>query len=295
MSRTELTAITISTAVLIAVVFGVFSNLDDGIADIDRQKSDRAPQMSSADRGVRRASEVISKKTADAEPNQADPADEWINPNLPDAKTVRAGVRESAIRRVKTAYTLLLNNLGLASEQRDDMISFLVEAHIARTTTEYDRGELTDEFGRQIAIKEIIGEAKLEEFLVLEQNLREYTEVQTLQTAFERNGTPFPEARRDALFDILVETRSQYIDLEPPPGVEVDSMQNFEYLMNQSQEYHRHVLELAPSVLSPQQVQHLYERYEANSYEWQHLAEINRITIDDPEMVGVPIIYPAEF
>ncbi|HZW59327.1 MAG TPA: hypothetical protein VFE85_03445, partial [Woeseiaceae bacterium] len=38
----------------------------------------------------------------------------------------------------------------------------------------------------------------------------------------------------------------------------------------------RLVLELAPSVLSPEQVQHLFERYQALSYEWAAALEVQR-------------------
>ncbi len=68
------------------------------------------------------------------------------------------------------------------------LLQFLIEDEIARTRTRYSDGIGMDEHERSARIAEIIGDAKLQQFLALENNLGEYKEVQYVQSALQEKG-----------------------------------------------------------------------------------------------------------
>jgi hypothetical protein len=77
------------------------------------------------------------------------------------------------------------------------------------------------------------------------------------------------------LFEILVEVRDQYWT-ELPVGIEADSIEAQEYRRTQRSEFERHVMELAPSVLAPDQLVFLDQQYQRLSYQRANDLEIDR-------------------
>ena len=114
---------------------------------------------------------------------------------------------------------------------------------------------------RSDRIADLIGDPKLQEFLALESNLVAYSESQRIALLLQRNSVPLTQTQREGLFDILVGVRDWY---QAPPA-KIESIEQLEQFLIQLDEYERHVVELAPSVLSANQVVHLFERYQRGS------------------------------
>lgn len=203
-----------------------------------------------------------------------------------------AFIREEATRSVSEAYSLLFDHLELDSREKDDLFSLLVEDYIASTWTEYKRGETIDKEDQSKRIAAIIGEDKLQEFRALEQNIGSYWEVQKISSLFERNGVPITGTQRDKLLTILIETKSQNKP-KPPLDAERRSIEYLEYRLSQMDEYQRHVLELAPSVLSPEQVVLLFEQYQYMSYQRADALELQKQRRADHPTEDHPLAYPA--
>jgi hypothetical protein len=187
-----------------------------------------------------------------------------------DEETVRKRFRESAVRDIRDAYSLLFEDLGLTPQEKDDLFSFLVEVQIAGLTI-YQRGKILqpgktmDEDERLNRIAAIIGYPKLKRFLTLERHVATYSEVHRIGSLLERKGVPLTEEQRDGLFDILAATRNRDYATVPSADVERDSA--VEQTLFRINERERHVIELAPSVLSPRQVVYLHAQYQHCSEE----------------------------
>ena len=181
-----------------------------------------------------------------------------------DEATSRKEIREEVTRDVHGIYELPIAGLGLTSSQQDGLLSFLIEDEIARTRTVYSSGIGMDAEERSARIAAIIGEAKLEQFLALEQNIHEYREAYYVQSMLKEKGTPLTDTQQDELVKILVDVRAQ-IDMKPLAHVESNSIESLERTLDRLDEYQRLALELAPSVLSAKQVDYMFERYQALS------------------------------
>jgi hypothetical protein len=197
-----------------------------------------------------------------------------------DENTVREDVRKDATRDIHEAYSLLFEDLGLTPQEKDALFEFLIEVRIASTDTGYQRSTTMDEVERANRIWNIIGYPKLQQFLALEQNLFAYSEVQRIGSMLERRGVPVTETQRDGLFDMLVTTRNEYL---APSNIE-RSIEGVEQIVAQIDERERHVIELAPSVLSPRQVAYLHERYQqCSDVRARSLELLRQRRADDPD------------
>jgi len=194
--------------------------------------------------------------------------------DVTDENARRKEVRKDAAREVPELYSHLLEDLNLTPKHKNDLISLLIEFQVAattrldvddqspRTATLVLRGKPIDEKERSQKIAAIIGEEKLRQFLTLERNLSAYSEVKTIASVLNANGVPLTEVQRDQLLDRLVQTRNQYMTT---PFADVTSIEDLERIVAERDEYERHVVELAPSVLSPSQVPYVFEQYQYQS------------------------------
>jgi hypothetical protein len=259
----------------------------------ERGEATQSQENSSLDAGLK---ELVSETTVAPEA----PLDDRGNQTVPEvdegvARKIaeeEAFIREQAIRSVSEAYSLLFHDLELDSREKDDLSSLLVEDYIASTWTQYKRGETIDKEEQSRRIAAIIGDTELQQFRALEQNIRSYWEVQKIASLFERNGVPVTGTQTDELLTLLIETRNQNKP-RPPSDAESRSIEYFEYKLSQMDEYQRHVMELAPSVLSPEQVVLLSEQYQHLSFQRSDALESQKQRRADHPTEDLPLAYPA--
>jgi hypothetical protein len=192
-----------------------------------------------------------------------------------DEAISRKEIREEVTRDVRGIYPLLIRDLHLTSSQQDALLAFLIEDEISRTRTSYSSGIGMDEQERSARIAAIIGEAKLQQFLALEQNIHEYREAYYLQSVLKQKGAPLTETQQDGLVKILIDVREQ-IDMKPPAHIKSNSIESLEHTLDRLDEYERLALELATSVLSAKQVEYMFERYQALSYRRADALELHK-------------------
>ena len=201
----------------------------------------------------------------------------------------REWVAEETAQGIREDYLLLIEQLGLSSSEKEALLIFLTEDAVTRTKTSYSDGIGMDEHERSARIQEILGETKLREFLSLESNLKEFRELQYVQNMLQDKGVPLTEKQSEGLFEILVGVRGQ-VDMARPQNVEPGSLEALEYTLTQLDEYDRLVAELVPSVLSPSQAQHMFERNLEYSYrrsatlEWHRQRQFDNL--DDGVALG---------
>jgi hypothetical protein len=189
----------------------------------------------------------------------------------PDEATLRADMRKQATQDVRDSYSLLLEDLDLPSEQTKDLeallIDMLVEGMWSGTSTFEIRGREIPQQERYERIAGVIGDHNLLRFLELEQNSRAYWETQMIASLLRRNDLPLTKIQRDGVLDILVEVNARYPHTAPPADVDDESVEWIEHVLMQHDEHDRHVMELAPSVLSQDQVVRLFAKYQSMSRE----------------------------
>jgi hypothetical protein len=215
------------------------------------------------------------------------------NSNMADEEATAKWVREDLTREVPEDYSLLLKHLGLTLSEEESLLQFLIEDEIARTKTRYSDGIGMDEHERSARIAEIIGDAKLQQFLALENNLGEYKEVQYVQSALQEKGVPLTDTQQDRLLKIVIDTREQ-IDTNLPAHLKPGSMEALEHRLNQIDENDRLVVELASSVLSVKQVEYVFERNQAHSYRRADILEWHKQRRADNPDDDLPLSYPAK-
>jgi hypothetical protein len=184
-----------------------------------------------------------------------------------DEATVRARVRKQAGEDVIIGYTFLLDDLGLSREARADLVALLVEMQIEQVWHDYQRGRTIGDQERADRIAAAIGYEKLEQFLALEQSGRAYYEAYQIALLLQRRGAPTTVAQREGVFEILAKVNDWYPPAALPADVERNSLESVEHALMQYDEHDRHVIELAPGVLSPKQVVLLFEQYQKMSRE----------------------------
>lgn len=205
---------------------------------------------------------------------------------------IRAEVREESIQRVGEIYPFIMKSLYLTKGQEEALMALLVEAEIARTRTAGSdgRGLDKDDFSNRIA--GIIGESKQKEFLKLDSYRGEYAEALRVGSILAGQDVPLTETQRDGLLKILVDVRDQIAEM-PLPALEPRSLAALEFRLDQMDDYERLVVELAPSVLTAEQVEHLFDRYQALSYQRAEALEAQReARANDPTKSNVPLWYP---
>ncbi|HSC13938.1 MAG TPA: hypothetical protein VLI71_02425 [Gammaproteobacteria bacterium] len=189
----------------------------------------------------------------------------------PDEATLRADMRKQAAQDVRDSYSLLLEDLDVPAEQKKDLeallIDMLVEGMWTATSTFEIRGREIPQQERYERIADVIGDQNLLRFLELEQNSRAYWETQMIASLLRRNDLPLTKTQRDGVFDILVEVNARYPHSSPPADVDDESVEWIEHVLMTHEEHDRHVMELAPTVLSQDQVVRLFAKYQSMSRE----------------------------
>jgi hypothetical protein len=228
------------------------------------------------EQGVSAAVPTETTATPDAPPPDQPVTERSARPRDPrDEATRREQDRRSTLDDVKIAYTLLFKDLRLSEQDEMDLIALLVDLQLESAWTSYQKGRTISAEERSERISAVIGPEKLEQFLALEQNRPAYWETYQIALLLQRRGVPTTPAQRDGIFDILVDVRSQYPATRPPAEVDPSSAEYIAHIHRQQDDFDRHVIELAPGVLSPTQVSHLFQAYDRMSreridlFEWQ--------------------------
>ena len=173
-------------------------------------------------------------------------------------------IREESAQYVNNVYPLILGELELTTHQEAELLSLLIEAETAATKTFFSSGEGMND--RSAKIADIIGQSKLNEFLQLEQYRAEYAELRSLESMFNDHDVSLSDLQRHSLGEILVKTRKRF-NSDVPAGMDPMSSEYIQHHLDQMDDFDRLVLELAPSVLSREQVELLFDRYQALAYE----------------------------
>ena len=276
---------------LVALVYGIGSHRSSSTVEPGREEANQAQQNSSIDAEVNESTEVVPQQSLDSDQNPT-VTEARRSISHDDEASTRKWVRETATQEVPKSYPLILANLDLNQSEKDALISFLIEDYIATTRTRYSSGEGIDEPERSNRLAAIIGDSKLQQFLALEHNLNEYRELHRVQSMLQKVDVPLTDKQRDGLLEILVDVREQDRAM---PGVvaERNSIEPLEQTLAQIDEYERLVMELAPGVLSPEQVQYLFKRFETLSYRRADSLEAQKQARADNPTAELHLGYPA--
>jgi hypothetical protein len=180
-------------------------------------------------------------------------------------------MRKQATQDIRLSYSLLLEHLDVPPEQREGLeavlIDMLVEGMWTGTSTFEIRGREIPLQERYERLAAVVGDQKLLEFLALEENVRAYGETALIARLLRRKDVPLTQTQRDGVLDILVEVHARYPYEEPPAELDRRSDEYIDHRLKQLDDVDRHVVELAPSVLSPTQVAYLFGAYDYMSRE----------------------------
>lgn len=179
-----------------------------------------------------------------------------------DEATVREHIRQSATEQIRDEYTLLLGDLALEAQEKTDLVALLIEMRIEGTWSGQIRGRTIPDQERYERIAAVIGDKKLLELIELEENRSAYWETTQIARLMRRKNVPLTEKQLDGVFDIVVEVHDRYPYRPPAAELDRNSDEYIEFVLTQTDEIDRHVVELAPSVLSPTQVVHLFNAYD---------------------------------
>ena len=278
-------------ATLIALAYGIDPHQAPSTVEPMRGEAARAQLTSSVDTELNESKVVVPQRSEGDFQNPM-VTKTISNTSLVDEETSRKMVREEATRDTQKIYSILLEGLELTPSEKDALLSFLTEDLMANTRTRHSSGKGMDQHERSKRIAAIIGESKLQQFLVLERNRREYAEVQKMSSMLQQKGAPLTTTQRDGLLRILVDVRVQ-VNAMPTADAKPQSIESHQHRLNQIAEYERLVLELASSVLTPRQVQYMFEQYQALSYKRTDVLEIQKRARAGSASEEVPLWYPA--
>jgi hypothetical protein len=184
----------------------------------------------------------------------------------PDEATLRADIRKEATREIRESYALLFEDLDLSPLDQEKLEAVLIDMQVestwSSTRTFEIRGREIPQQERYDRIAAVIGDRKLVEFIALHDNIRAYWETTQIARLLRRKDVPLTEAQRDGVFEILVDVHTRYPFESPPGELDRQSDEYIEHILTQTDDVDRHVVELAPSVLSPTQVAHLFNAYD---------------------------------
>lgn len=284
MKRSGLVLASVSSAVAVALVvliYGMDSPRSSSTAGEPRRgEANEARQTSpigielndSAETGLSKSTGVVQSLSSDVsqERTPKDTSQTSVvifsrDGGIADEDETREGVKKFATYAVRNRYNLLLQDLNLSQRQREALFELLVEYEIASTLTPYRTGETIDKEQRANRIATIVGDSNLRQFQELESIVDAYAEVKKMESLLQTYGVPVTDEQHRELLEFVAETQNRYLEL-PIAIVDSSSVELLERQRTQISEYERHLMELAPSVLSAQQVVYLDEQYQHFAY-----------------------------
>ena len=202
-----------------------------------------------------------------------------------DEATQQARIKEQATEDVRDGYALLLEDLSLPEQEKRDLVALLIEMEVERRSGEI-RGRKIPDQEKYERIAAVIGDRKLLALVELEQDRQSYWETTQIARLMRHKDVPLTEKQLAGVFDIVVEVHARYPYIPPPPELDIDSVELIEHVLTRADDFDRHIVELAPSVLSPRQVVHLFNAYEFMSRDRRSFVEKQKAwkTGDDPRL-----------
>ena len=170
-----------------------------------------------------------------------------------DKEETLATLKKIVGNEMERRYGLLIDDLEMSKEKKQALLDLLIEVSVANTKTNYNTGNSVTEEERSKRIADVIGQEGLTSFLDLEKRKAAYFEVQKFQSMFESNNQPLSVEQRHGLLDIIEEARN-VVRQEVTSATGSSPSGRADLHRMKWGEYHRHLMELAPSVLSKQQV-----------------------------------------
>ncbi len=209
-----------------------------------------------------------------------------------DEAKQRRQLQDFAVTHIQKNYSFLVDELGLETGEKDQLTKFLISDLMAHAGTLYVRAKPQSLIERSQRIRTIIGDSNTKRFLDLEKNLVCYRDAQQLATALEVNQVPFERDQQHRFLQILIETNRD--DSSTVPGKTLSSPEDAALeRVRKANEYERHVLERAVSVLSAEQLRLLDDQYQYRASKRLASVESQRRWISSHPEVKVPIVYPA--
>jgi hypothetical protein len=195
-------------------------------------------------------------------------------------------------------YSLLLDDLELSMEEREAVLAFLIEERVTDMVNDWlsmnDPGfspEKTSTTDRATGLADIVGDLRAQQFLEHEEHVQDYSEVYKVSSMLEVNEAPLSDLQLDQLLKIRIDVRSQH---SFEPQAERGSMEFVEQRLALIDEYERLVMELIPSILSTEQAELIFQRYQQVSYQRSSALELQqRRRSQDPDD-DTPVWYPAQ-
>lgn len=206
-------------------------------------------------------------------------------------KAAEEKAREVVARRIQANYSLLISEMNLSETETERLLAALVEYQLLTLSTEYAERQYLEERERQPRLLSVLGDARLRHFLELERNLSAYGEAYKINRMLEQNGAPLSTEQVSQLVEVLVQVKSQSevrSDKDGSGGL----LNYLEDKISARSEFERHVLELAPSVLTPKQTIYLHEQYEFLSYQRANSLESqrwDRRDSNDDKVLSMPL------
>ncbi len=214
------------------------------------------------------------------------------HPLTADEEASRKEDREESIRLVQKNYSPIFEQLDLTAEEKDALSDLFVEVYTVGRTSSYTKDERIDEQERLNRIEEIIGFARMQELLSLERNIPQYREIERIDAMLQAKEAPLTDGQRDRMLEILIDVRGSEKAVADPKA-KPSTMDALESQLAEMDEYDRLVLELAPSVLTSEQVEYLFERYQNQSYRRAAVMEMQKkARADGTSHEDAPPVYP---
>lgn len=206
---------------------------------------------------------------------------------------MREIVRENAHRDISKLYSRLFEDAGLLPAEQEAILELLVDDQVASTWTDYWQGIDIDVDDRNARISQIIGDAKLAQFLECEAYLDTYAHVNQVDAVLGQSELQLTGTQREKLFEqyIVIDSRFKQSSM---PDVEPNSIEFLEQRLTTLHEYQRLVMEQAASALSPKQVAILDQHYLSLSYARAAALELQKNQrAQNPELDSI-VWYPAQ-
>lgn len=196
--------------------------------------------------------------------------------------------RGSVRNNVLMNYWMLLDRLGLTQSEEEQLVELLTDDQVAKI---HENRMTIDLDAQSERIAEIIGTAKMEEFRRLQKDIDAFGEVGALRADFARNGLHLTDMQARQLVDVVLAVQGQQQNVMDAERSSIDYLKQ---RLAKIDEFERLLVEQAPSVLSPEQVQHMFENYQRNSYKRASALEMQiDARADNPDGEHMPVWYPA--
>jgi hypothetical protein len=217
-----------------------------------------------------------------------------LKPSPPNEAKARETLLDVAQTETVNAYGQLVKDLKLSQEVEDSLLDVLTKIKAGEMSNRFQQGTPADPEDKARQVAKAIGGDKAREFFEREKQMPAYWELGQLSTLLSQNGAPLTEIQRAGLFDLLGSLMTEYTagaNGEEARGVE--PLKQLEKQLKRKDEYERHLLEQAPSVLTQKQVGLMFDQFEYRSEQRANAINIQERRRAEHPDEKVPIWSPA--